>query len=203
MDLLILIKKKLSFFKKLEIVIEENNIKEFKEVLESGEVDLNIEIQKYGGNCVVYIVAYKGLFFCVEILLEYGVDFDKINYFNLIFFYIVFRRNYVKCVEIFLRVNRVFMSIDSVWMQMDNVQRVWNDVKDIMICVLVKVILNLMRCRSNIRSNLFFLCKNKSMYGSLRVMIIVGYKFSDEEKIYFMKLFVEGDKFFYEWLDNY
>lgn len=44
MDLLILIKKKLSFFKKLEIVIEENNIKEFKEVLESGEVDLNIEI---------------------------------------------------------------------------------------------------------------------------------------------------------------
>lgn len=88
MDLLILIKKKLSFFKKLEIVIEENNIKEFKEVLESGEVDLNIEIQKYGGNCVVYIVAYKGLFFCVEILLKYGVDFDKINYFNLIFFYI-------------------------------------------------------------------------------------------------------------------
>lgn len=44
MDLLILIKKKLLFFKKLEIVIEENNIKEFKEVLESGEVDLNIEI---------------------------------------------------------------------------------------------------------------------------------------------------------------
>lgn len=95
------------------------------------------------------------------------------------------------------------MSIDLVWMQMDNVQRVWNDVKDIMICVLVKVISNLVRCRSNIRSNLFFLCKNKSMYGSLCVMIIVGYKFSDEEKIYFMKLFVEGDKFFYEWLDNY
>lgn len=41
------------------------------------------------------------------------------------------------------------------------------------------------------------------MYGSLRVMLVVGYRFSDEEKIYFMKLFVEGDKFFYEWLDNY
>lgn len=44
MDLLILIKKKLSFFKKLEIVIEENNIEEFKEVFENGEVDLNTEI---------------------------------------------------------------------------------------------------------------------------------------------------------------
>lgn len=44
MDLLILIKKKLLFLKKLEIVIEENNIEEFKEVFENGEVDLNTEI---------------------------------------------------------------------------------------------------------------------------------------------------------------
>lgn len=203
MDLLTLIKKKSSPLKKLEIAIEENNIKELKEVLESGEVDPNTEIQKHGGNCAVHIAAHKGLFLCVETLLEYGADPDKTNHFNLTPLYIALRRNYAKCVEILLRVNRVLMSIDPVWMQMDNAQRVWNDAKDIMICVLVKATPNLVRCRSNTRSNLFFLCKNKSMYGSLRAMIIAGYKFSDEEKTHFMKSSVEGDKSFYEWLDNY
>lgn len=88
MDLLTLIKKKSSPLKKLEIAIEENNIKELKEVLESGEVDPNTEIQKHGGNCAVHIAAHKGLFLCVETLLKYGADPDKTNHFNLTPLYI-------------------------------------------------------------------------------------------------------------------
>lgn len=69
MDLLTLIKKKSSPLKKLEIAIEENNIKELKEVLESGEVDPNTEIQKHGGNCagtVLYTLPRIKAYFSVQ-----------------------------------------------------------------------------------------------------------------------------------------
>ena len=202
MDLINLIKKKSSPLRKLEIAIDENNMKELKEVLESG-LDPNSEIKTQGGNCALHLAAHKGYFLCVETLLKFGADPDKTNHFNLTPLYITLRRNHAKTAEVLLRVNKGIMSIDPVWMQMDNAQTVWNNANDLMISVLVKATPDLMKCRSNLRSNLIFLCKNKSMYGSLQAMAVSGYKFGQEEKGSFLISTVEGDKKFHGWLDNF
>ena len=60
MDLINLIKKKSSLLRKLEIIaIDENNIKELNEVLESG-FDPNSEIKTQGGNCALHLAAHCG-----------------------------------------------------------------------------------------------------------------------------------------------
>ncbi|XP_061171932.1 ankyrin repeat and SOCS box protein 8-like [Saccostrea echinata] len=202
MDLLNLIKKKSSPLKKLELAVLENNVKELKEVLESG-VDPNTEIQSQGGNCALHMAAHNGYFLCVETLLKYNADPEKTNHFNLTPLYIALRRNQARCAEILLRVNKLMMSIDPVWMQMNNAVNVWNGSNDTMISVLIKATPDLERCRNNLKSNLFFLCKSKNMYGSLRTMAISGYRFSQDEKQYFLNSPVESDKNFHAWLNNF
>lgn len=202
MDLLNLIKKKSSPLKKLELAVLENNNKELKEVLENG-VDPNVEIQYHGGNCALHIAAQNGYFLCVETLLEYNADPDKTNHFNLTPLYIALRRNHARCVEILLRINKPLLSIEPVWMNMDNAARVWNDAKDTMISVLIKATPDLERCRSNLRSNLFFLCKNKMMYTSLHAMYMGGYSLGPEQIQMFMNSHLESDKNFYDWVHKF
>ena len=72
-----------------------------------------------------------------------------------------------------------------------------------MISVLVRATPDLIKYRCNLRKNLIFLCKKKSMYSNLQAMAVSGYKISKEEKSPFMTFSQEGDKKFYGWLDNF
>ena len=160
MDLINLIKKKSSLLRKLEIAIDENNIKELNEVLESG-LDPNSEIKTQAGNCALHLAAHKGIFLCEDTLLKFWAYSDKTNHFNLTPLYITLRRNHAITAEVLLRVSKITMCIEPVWMHMDNVETVWNNAYNQMISVLVRATRDLIKYRCNLRRNLISLCKTK------------------------------------------
>ncbi|KAK3094900.1 hypothetical protein FSP39_007668 [Pinctada imbricata] len=201
MDLMKLFESSLSTEQKLQNIISRNETGELDKYLSSGG-DPNLRIQKHGGNTIMHEAARQGHFLCVEKLMEYNADPEIKNDFNLTPITLAFRNHYAKCVEILLRVNTELKSLETIWSQLSGAKTIWNTSNDRMLKVLVKATPDLSRTRSNLQNNLFFKCKNDEMYGSLKMIVYGGYKFSQEQINQFHEGY-EKDKTFLDWMNQY
>ena len=191
----------MSIEKKLLNIISRNQVPELEDYLKKGG-DPNIRLMKQGGNSALHEASRQGYFLCVEKLIEHNADPDIRNDFKLTPITLAFRNHHGKCVEILLRVNRELRSLENIWSQLSGAKTIWNTSNDTMIKALIKATPDLSKTRSNLQKNILYICHERMMYGSLKMMVYGGYVFSDEQLSRF-DLNEELDKKIIEWLKEY
>ncbi|XP_060063930.1 uncharacterized protein LOC132544362 [Ylistrum balloti] len=208
MDLLSILQSNLSPAKKLETAILQNNVNLLEETLQSG-IDVNGRIQVQGGNTALHLACRQGFLRCVAKLLEYHADPDRNNDFNKNSITVAFQQKNSQCLWLLLEKSRGWINLDSFWLEDGVAGLLWNTTHnsiDTLVSVLIKATADLSQTRSNLKQNLFLMCKDTNLEKSLKIWRMAEDLDSESFVTNQKSRFNENDdwqKHFVKWLTEY
>ncbi|XP_046542699.1 uncharacterized protein LOC124253024 [Haliotis rubra] len=188
----------LSQEKQMEDAVNNNDMDRVCELIK--DYKINNKVQQQGGNTALHLATRLGHKEIVKKLLEAGADPMLKNDFNLTPIDTATRKSHQDCLILLLRYATNFPAISVMWLQSGGSMILWKEATDVVMGTLLCATPNFGSTRSNTQNNLFFRLVDTKMLHSLKLLVMTGYKLTNEQKL---KLESSDEKQFLEWLKSY